>query len=103
DHLDIQKAHLAGYSMGGLITLKFATLHPERVRSAVLGGMGWLREGSRLQEFWQRLPMRETNIGETPPACPRSFAALAITEKQLKGIELPVSIIVGDRDPVRRL
>ena len=33
----------------------------------------------------------------------RSFGKLAVTEPQLKAIRVPVEIIVGDRDPVRRL
>ena len=41
DHLNIQKAHVVGYSMGGMITMKLLTRHPDRVRSAILGGMGW--------------------------------------------------------------
>jgi pimeloyl-ACP methyl ester carboxylesterase len=43
DHLRIERAHLVGYSMGGLIALKFVTLHPERVRSATICAMGLLR------------------------------------------------------------
>jgi pimeloyl-ACP methyl ester carboxylesterase len=38
DHLGIAKAHIVGYSMGGAITGKFITLHPDRVLSAVFGG-----------------------------------------------------------------
>lgn len=45
DHLRIQAAHVAGYSMGGLITLNLIATHPERVRSAVLGGAGWAAPG----------------------------------------------------------
>ena len=41
DHLDIDDAHVAGYSMGAEIALKFATEHPDRVRSLVAGGSGW--------------------------------------------------------------
>jgi pimeloyl-ACP methyl ester carboxylesterase len=44
DHLDIKKAHVVGYSMGGFITHKLAVRHPERLLSATLGGAGWLRE-----------------------------------------------------------
>jgi pimeloyl-ACP methyl ester carboxylesterase len=43
DHLHIQKAHVVGYSMGGFITAKLVTTHPERVVSAVIGGAGWSR------------------------------------------------------------
>jgi len=41
DHLKIRKAHVVGYSMGGFITAAILARHPERVRTAVLGGAGW--------------------------------------------------------------
>lgn len=41
DHLQIKKAHIVGYSMGGAMTLALMTQHPERFLSATLGGMGW--------------------------------------------------------------
>jgi len=44
DHLKIDKAHVVGYSMGGLITLKLLVMHPDRVLSATLGGSGGIRE-----------------------------------------------------------
>ena len=41
DHLKIQKAHIVGYSMGGLITSILLAEYPERVRTATIGGFGW--------------------------------------------------------------
>jgi pimeloyl-ACP methyl ester carboxylesterase len=41
DHLGIKEAHVAGYSLGGVITLKLATTHPERLLSASPLGAGW--------------------------------------------------------------
>lgn len=101
DHLKIQKAHIVGYSMGGMITMKLLTRHPERVQSAVLGGMGWLRQGSPLQNVWSQMP--ERNVRATPPACARSLGALAVTAEEVKAIRVPVLVVVGDRDPVRSL
>jgi pimeloyl-ACP methyl ester carboxylesterase len=46
DHLKIRKAHVAGYSMGGRITCAIVGYHPERLRSAVLGGYGWYPPGN---------------------------------------------------------
>ncbi len=41
DHLHIDKAHVAGYSLGGFIALKLVTTHPERIRSAAFCAAGW--------------------------------------------------------------
>lgn len=38
DHLQIKKAHLVGYSMGGNILVQLLALQPERFLSAILGG-----------------------------------------------------------------
>ena len=40
DHLGIAKADVIGYSMGARIAAVLALAHPERVRSAVFGGLG---------------------------------------------------------------
>ncbi len=40
DHLGIEKAHVMGYSMGARISAFLALEHPERVHSAVFGGLG---------------------------------------------------------------
>lgn len=40
DHLDIATAHVMGYSMGARITAFLALRHPQRVTSAVFGGLG---------------------------------------------------------------
>ena len=102
DHLKIEKAHIVGYSMGGMIAMKVVTKHPDRARSLTLGGMGWFREGSPLQEFWSRIPERERK-GSTPSVCLRSLGKLAVTEKELKAVSVPVSVLIGDRDPCRRM
>ncbi|HKA17364.1 MAG TPA: alpha/beta hydrolase [Blastocatellia bacterium] len=101
DHLKIRKAHIVGYSMGGMIAMKFIAQHQDRVQSGVIGGMGWLREGSVLQNFFGLMPEREGSA--VPSACARSFGKLALTEAQLRGIKVPVQVVVGDRDPTKRL
>jgi len=40
DHLGIKRALVMGYSMGGRIVTGLLMLHPERLRAAVLGGIG---------------------------------------------------------------
>ncbi|MBK7580044.1 MAG: alpha/beta fold hydrolase [Myxococcales bacterium] len=41
DHLKIQRAHVVGYSLGGIIALKLAVAHPERLLSVSPLGAGW--------------------------------------------------------------
>jgi pimeloyl-ACP methyl ester carboxylesterase len=41
DALDIEEAHIVGFSMGAEIALKLATRYPERVRSLIMVGSGW--------------------------------------------------------------
>lgn len=43
DHLDIEQAHIVGYSMGGFLTMKLVTEYPDRVISAMPCGAGWPR------------------------------------------------------------
>ena len=40
DHLDLGRADVMGYSMGARITAFLALRHPQRLRSAVFGGLG---------------------------------------------------------------
>ena len=40
DHLHIEQAHVMGYSMGARITAQLALAHPNRVRTAIIAGLG---------------------------------------------------------------
>jgi len=101
DRLKIKKAHVVGYSMGGIVALKFVAEHPDRVSSCALGGMGWLRDGSGLQKVWERMPGGDTS--RTPPAFVHSMAKLALSEEELRHVSVPVEVLVGDHDPMKRL
>jgi pimeloyl-ACP methyl ester carboxylesterase len=41
DELGVKRAHVVGLSMGGFVSLHMARLHPDRVRSAVVAGVGY--------------------------------------------------------------
>lgn len=99
DHLKIEKAHMVGYSMGGIITAKLMTKHPERVLSGTLGGMGWLREGS----FEQKVFAGAESDKQAAAICFRSLAKLALSEDEIKSIKVPVMVLCGDHDVVKRL
>jgi len=51
DHLDIRRAHVVGYSMGGFLTSQLLTLHPDRFLTATLvagaGRFRWTPELAR--------------------------------------------------------
>lgn len=95
DHLKIKKAHVVGYSLGGIITAKLMAKHPDRVISGTLGGMGWFKAKSLEQQMMAKLP----GGGLGPP---QEFldvvGDLALTEKELKAIKVPVKMIVGSKD-----
>src|SRR5688500_15798673 len=44
DALQLTTFHLVGFSMGAMTALTFATLHPERLRTAVICGIDVVRE-----------------------------------------------------------
>jgi 3-oxoadipate enol-lactonase len=54
DHLNIERAHLIGLSMGGYTVLQVAINHPGRVRSLVLAGAGSGSERWYTEEFHKR-------------------------------------------------
>ena len=41
DHLSIDRAHIVGYSMGGHLANAVRAVHPDRLRTTTLGGVGW--------------------------------------------------------------
>ena len=94
DHLNIETAHVAGYSMGGMITIKMTTMFPERVRSALVGGMGWMNADG--------LPPRDDSVDpSTLPAMEasrRGFREFATFADEMKAIKTPLQVIVGTDD-----
>ncbi len=86
DHLKIQQAHIVGYSMGGFITAKLVTTHPERIISATMGGAGWRQErdnASPLMEALARSLEEGKGIGPLIRALTPSGAP-APTDEQIK-------------------
>lgn len=46
DHVGLSRAHVVGYSMGGMITLKLLEKHPDRLITATVGGAGWFEKNT---------------------------------------------------------
>lgn len=118
-HLDT--FHLVGFSMGAMTALAFATRRPERLRTLIVAGISTEREPRA------SVARRLMDPDRRPPDGPLSEAALArrhdavqgagawrallraissdveaqplLTPADLRRIELPAMVAVGDRDP----
>jgi pimeloyl-ACP methyl ester carboxylesterase len=97
DHLKLEKAHIVGYSMGGVITANFLVKHPERVLSGTLGGMGWLKKGGLGELGFAQIGKKDA-APNAQAVCGRSLAKLSLTEAEIKSITAPVKVLVGDKD-----
>lgn len=76
DHLQINKAHIIGYSMGGFIVVKMLVEHPDRFLTAVIGGSKGLtaedlNEQASLTKYLQSgMSFSEAVIAAAPPDAP---------------------------------
>lgn len=120
DHLGIQRADVMGYSMGARITAFLALVHPDRVRSAVFGGLGinMVRGMAGTGPIAHALEADSIDQVTNPTA--RTFRAFAeqtgsdlkalaacirsardpITAEALGGLKCPVLVAVGTEDVV---
>jgi pimeloyl-ACP methyl ester carboxylesterase len=120
DHLGLGRADLMGYSMGARITAFLALAHPERVRSAILGGLGSrLVDGVGLSETIAAA-LEAPSIAEVPDRQGRQFRAFAeqtgsdrralaacirgtrqtLSAQEVARLDIPVLIAVGTKDDV---
>jgi pimeloyl-ACP methyl ester carboxylesterase len=100
DRLKIKKAHVVGYSLGGMVAMKIMAKYPDRILSGTVGGMGWFREGSGLQKIFRK--MKGGGLGP-PSAFFDAVETLGLSEQELKQIKTPVRVLVGDRDVCKQL
>ena len=63
DHLQIEKSHVVGYSLGGIIVAKLLTTHPQRFLSAVLGGAAYRRARGESADEATEAAAREIEAG----------------------------------------
>ncbi|MGC4007137.1 MAG: alpha/beta fold hydrolase [Pirellulales bacterium] len=101
DHLKVEKAHLVGYSLGGMVAIKTAVKYPKKIESLCVCGMGWLQSGGIPDKLEERMPSL-TLLG-VPKACVRNMNKLAVTEAELKAIKIPAEIVVGADDALKKI
>jgi pimeloyl-ACP methyl ester carboxylesterase len=120
DHLDITRADVMGYSMGGRITAFLALDQPDRVRSAILGGIGIrLVDGAGLPaniadaleapslddvtdptgHMFRSFAQQTKSDLKALAACIRGSRQV-MTREQAAAIKVPVLIAVGTKDNV---
>ena len=82
DHLAIPRADVMGYSMGARITAFLALAHPERVRSAIFGGLG----GNMVRPMAGTGPiaaaLEATSIDDVKNPTARTFRAFRRADRQ---------------------
>src|SRR5277367_5454592 len=120
DHLGLGRVDVMGYSMGARITAFLALAHPDRVRSAVLGGLGIkLVQGVGLPDTIAEALEAPSIADVTDPTAYmfRAFAeqtksdlrALAaclrgsrqtLSREEVGSIAVPVLVAVGTQDPI---
>lgn len=120
DHLGIARADVMGYSMGARIAAFLALEHPERVRSAIFGGLGigMVRGVGHPQPIVEALladsleavsdPVgrafrkfgEQTNSDLKALAACMSSARRRISEEQISALRMPVLVAVGTRDEI---
>ena len=122
DHLDIDRAHVLGHSMGGGVALELAVNHPTRVRSTVPISASVRPEGmhedltdpakmatsTRMPTAQDFADMRAayTKLSPHPEQFDAFIAAMSgaaadlvgWSDEQLAGITAPTLLITGDHD-----
>lgn len=119
-HLNIEKTHLMGYSMGARISAYFSLLHPDYVRSVIFGGlgMGMITGAGSWEVIAEALLAPDISTITDPRGLMfRKFAdntksdkqALAacvvsskkeLTKEQVQHIMQPALVVVGDQDEI---
>ena len=120
DHLDIERADIMGYSLGGRMTAWLAYRLPQRLRSAIFGGIGiGLIEGGGPGEN-VAAALEVSSLDEVSDPVGRTFRAFAdqtradrralaacmrgsrrlMTREEAAAISVPVLIAVGTTDEI---
>src|SRR4029077_14089408 len=100
DHLGIARADVMGYSMGARITAFLALAHPERVRSAIFGGLGANMVRPMAGTGPIAAALEAASIDEVKNPTARTFRAFA--ERTGSDLKALAACIRGSRDPLTR-
>jgi pimeloyl-ACP methyl ester carboxylesterase len=103
-HIGATKAHVVGYSLGGLIALDVAALQEKHALSVVVGASGWpppdaLNNFRQRAEAFERelIPARDGRDNRALAALSRGLRVLSA--EQVRSIKIPLAVIIGADDP----
>ena len=120
DHLGLDRVDIFGFSVGGAVALQVAVEHPERVRRLVVSSITFRADGSRPEnaaavgamtvDMIIGTPMHAEYLAKSPN--PDSLQGVldklggfiegpGWSDDEIRGIEAPTLITVGDCDMVR--
>jgi pimeloyl-ACP methyl ester carboxylesterase len=122
DHLNIARADVMGYSMGGRIAAFLAVHHAQRLRSAIIGGLGIHLVERHGPSLAQRVvaALEALSLADVSDPAGRAFRSFAeqtksdlkalaacmreprqlLSREDLAGIETPVLVAVGTKDDI---
>jgi pimeloyl-ACP methyl ester carboxylesterase len=123
EHLGLERADVMGYSLGGLVALRTAIQHPERVRRLVLVSIPFRRDGSfpevlaamdamgpETAEHIKQSPLYEhyARVAPRPEDWTEHVAKTAEAIKvdydwsaEVRGLTVPTMLVYADADSVR--
>jgi pimeloyl-ACP methyl ester carboxylesterase len=100
DHLGLMRADVIGYSMGARITAFLALKHPERMRAAVLGGLGiHLVEGLGLPDSIA-VALEAPSLSDVSD--PTAYLFRAFAEQTKSDLHALAACIRGSRETLSR-
>lgn len=105
NELDIEKAHILGFSDGGNIALCFALRYPERVKSLVLNGANLFPRGVKFSvQFPVEVGYRMAKLlsqKEKYEMLGLMVHDPALTFDDIRNIKVPALVIAGDKDMIK--
>lgn len=114
DYLDIEKAHILGWSDGGIIGLELAISHPERLNKVIVFGANYnpsgvradVGENQRINDYIENAAKDYRAVSPDPKKWDEFLENIGqmwasepnFTAGQLGGISVPMLILDGDND-----
>lgn len=107
DHLQLERAHVVGYSMGAAISSKFVAQHPERTSSVVLAGYGNLvlptiyneQVEAELEAALAARELLDENDPRALTMLSTQWSEWHVPPERLRENSVPALALIGDADP----